>query len=189
MPADRKTDLSSATSLSFRCRQAAGWPPTRSLGGERTRLQSGRQSQRRWRLLDALDEPTPRRSGRTIGPINGPNLYQAPSEWGVIGRDFNERAACKVCLDGVPRHSTKPKARAQECKLGSKVGKAPDSRDVKQSFVSSRDVGKIDVRDPNVFRESSERNLPAMSCQRMMRSDDGVRADCHQRLVSKLRRC
>jgi hypothetical protein len=152
---DQAPRVSSTASLSFRCRQAAGWPPTSSLSGDRTRLQSGRHLLRGWRLLEPLDEPTPRRSRRTIGPINRPHVYQASSGWGIIGRDFNEGAACQVRLDSVQRHAAEPEARAQERKLGAEVGKAPDSRDLKQGFVASRDIGKINVRDPNVFRKSS----------------------------------
>jgi hypothetical protein len=47
----------------------------------------------------------------------------------MLRRDFNERAACKVRLDGMPWHAAEPEARAQEGKLGAEVGKPPDSRD------------------------------------------------------------
>ena len=54
----------------------------------------------------------------------------------------------------MPWHRAEPEARAQEGKLGAEVGKAPDPRDLKTKFVAFRDIGKIDMRDPNVFRKS-----------------------------------
>jgi hypothetical protein len=47
----------------------------------------------------------------------------------------------------------KPQARAQERKLGSKVGKAPDSRELETDSVRARDIGRIDVYELNMFGE------------------------------------
>ena len=72
----------------------------------------------------------PRRPGRTVGPINGPHFYQASCAGRILGRDLNERTARKVRLNKMQRQDAKPKTRAQERKLGSEVGQAPDSRDL-----------------------------------------------------------
>ena len=106
-----------------------------------------------WRLLEVLDEPTPRRSRRTVGPINGPHLYYASSERHFFGSDLNEPAARKIRLDHMPWHTAKPEAGTQERKLGPKVGKAPDSWDLETRFNAPGTIGRIDVREPDVFGE------------------------------------
>ena len=104
-------------------------------------------------VLQAVDEPTPRRPGRTVGPINGPHLYHASSDRRIFRRDLNEPAAREIRLDAMPRHGTKPEARTQERKLGPKVGKAPDPRDLETRFKAARTIGRIDVCELNVSGE------------------------------------
>jgi hypothetical protein len=104
-------------------------------------------------VLKTVYEPTPCRPRRAVGPINCPHFYQASSGRRILGRDLNECAARKVRLDKMQRQGAKPETRAQECKLGPEVGKAPDSRDLKTGFVASRNIGRIDVRKLNMFGE------------------------------------
>ena len=104
-------------------------------------------------FFDAVDEPTPGRPRRAVGPIDRPYFYQASPARRILGRDLHERAARKIRLDDMERHTAKPKARAQKRELGTQVGKAPDFRDLQTGFVASRNIGRIDVRKLNMFGE------------------------------------
>src|SRR5712675_227128 len=54
-------------------------------------------------LFKAIDEPSPRRPWRAVGPMDGRHRYQEALGRRVLEHDWNERAACQVCLDHVQR--------------------------------------------------------------------------------------
>src|ERR1700722_8819561 len=124
------------TALSFRCRRDFGCAPT----PDESRRRSGWLSfhGRRLLFLEAVNEPTPRRPRRAVGPVDGPHFNQASPAWRILGRNLNERAARKIRLHRMQWQYAKPEAGAQERKLGAKVGEAPDSRDLETGSERSR---------------------------------------------------
>jgi len=69
-------------------------------------------------LFEAVDEPAPRRPWRAVSPIDGRHCYNFALGRSFLDPDLNERAACKVRLDGVQRHAAKPEPCAQEDMFG-----------------------------------------------------------------------
>ena len=159
-------------------------------GNGSNRRRSGQLSirERRLFLFEAVDEPPPRRSRRTVGPVDSPHFNLAAAARRILGRDLNERAARQIRLDRMQRHCAKPEARAQEGKLGTEMRKTPDSGDLEPWFEAFRKIGRIDVREPDVFGEDSHRNCPALRRQRVLCRHDGGHANGQQRFVSKSRR-
>jgi hypothetical protein len=98
----------SCTALSFRFRRAFGCAPT----PDGSRRRSGWLSfhARCVLFLKAVNEPTPRRPRRAVGPVDGPHFNQASPEWCILGRNLNERAARKIRPHRMQRQYTKPEA-------------------------------------------------------------------------------